>query len=304
MFSNRRLTATDSPLLGQILVLLAATGFSAKAILVKLAYVYHVNAVTLLALRMLLSLPFFLAMVLWSRRQGQETPLTRREWVLVGVMGLSGYYLASLFDFLGLQYISAGLERLILFLYPTFVVMISAVFFHRRITRRDVIALLLSYAGIALVVWHDLKINHDKDIVLGGLLVLASAIFFAVYMVGSGALVQKLGSMRYTAYASIASCLAVILQFVLTHDIKELEQPMPVYGYALAMAIFSTVLPVLLMSEGIRRVGSSAASMIGTVGPVLTIGMGYAFLHESVTLLQTAGVILVLAGVVVISRQK
>jgi drug/metabolite transporter (DMT)-like permease len=296
--------SADSLLLGPIIVLLAATGFSAKAILVKLAYVYHVKAVPLLTLRMLLSLPFFLGMAWWSWRIGPSTPLSRRECILVCIMGLAGYYLASLFDFLGLQYISAGLERLILFLYPTFVVMISAVFFGRSITKQDVFALLLSYAGIALVFWHDLKISSKEGVVLGSLLVLASGISYAIYMVGSGALVHKLGSIRYTAYASIVSCLAVILQFMVTHDTGELAQPLPVYGYSMAMAVFSTVLPVLLMSEGIRRIGSSSASMIGTVGPILTIVMGYAFLNEPITLTQMAGALLVLGGVATISLKK
>ena len=299
-----QITAGDAGLIGPMIVLLAATGFSAKAILVKLAYVYHVDAITLLALRMLLSLPFFVAMAWWSSRDGHREPLTMREWLLVVVMGLAGYYLASLLDFLGLQYISAGLERLTLFLYPTFVVLISAMFFHRPISRRDLCALVLSYAGIGLVFWQDLKINQDGGVVLGSLLVLASALSYAIYLIGSGALVHKLGALRYTAYASIVSCIAVLLQFALTRNLNDLDQPPAAYGYGVAMAVFSTVLPVWLMSEGIRRVGSSRASMIGTVGPILTIGMGHAFLNERVTLVQMAGALLVLAGVAVISVKR
>jgi len=171
-------------LFGPIIVLLAATGFSAKAILIKLAYVYQVSAVTLLALRMLFSLPFFLGMAWWSNRSGEGNALTYREWGLVCTMGLAGYYLASLLDFLGLQYISAGLERLILFLYPTFVVLLSVVIFHRSITRRDLFALLLSYAGIGVVFWHDLNIGGDtQNVALGSLLVLASLIAYAFYLV-------------------------------------------------------------------------------------------------------------------------
>ena len=297
-------TAGDVSLIGPVIVLLAATGFSAKAILVKLAYVYHVDAITLLALRMLLSLPFFVAMAWWSSREGRREPLTLREWLLVAVMGLAGYYLASLLDFLGLQYISAGLERLTLFLYPTFVVLISALFFHRPVSRRDLYALVLSYAGIGLVFWQDLKISQDGSVVLGSALVLASALSYAIYLIGSGTLVHKLGALRYTAYASIVSCAAVLLQFALTRNPSDLEQPVAVYGSGLAMAVFSTVLPVWLMSEGIRRVGSSRASMIATVGPILTIGMGHAFLGEPVTVVQMVGALLVLAGVAVISLKK
>lgn len=294
----------ESQVLGPIIVLLAATGFSAKAILVKLAYVYHVDAIALLMLRMLLSLPFFLAMAWWASRSAPPQALTRREWLLVCVAGLAGYYLASLLDFLGLQYISAGLERLILFIYPTFVVLISALFFHRPIGRRDVYALLLSYAGIALVFWHDLGVSRGGHVVWGSLLVLGSALSYAIYLLGSGALVHKLGSLRYTAYASIVSCLAVFLQFTLTRDLAQLNQPLPVWSYGMAMAIFSTVLPVWLMSEGIRRIGSSRSSMIGTIGPILTIGMGYFFLDEPVALIQIVGAMLVLAGVAVISLKR
>ena len=294
----------DADLLGPVIILLAATGFSAKAILVKLAYVYRVDAVTLLTLRMLLSLPFFMAMAWWSSRDAQQEPLTRREWLMVGLMGLAGYYLASLLDFLGLQYISAGLERLTLFLYPTFVVLISAAFFHRPIGRRDLYALLLSYAGIALVFWHDMKLSQGGSVVLGLLLVLGSALSYAVYLIGSGTLVHKLGALRYTAYASLVSCAAVLLQFALTRDLGQLAQPGQVYAYGVAMAIFSTVLPVWLMSEGIRRVGSSRASMMGTIGPILTIGMGYVFLDEPITVVQMVGALLVLAGVAVISLKR
>ncbi|MBA2690500.1 MAG: DMT family transporter [Burkholderiales bacterium] len=297
-------SSAGAHLIGPAFVLLAAIGFSAKAILVKLAYVYRVDAVTLLTLRMLLSLPLFLLMAWWSQRQGNVTPLTRREWLLVCVMGLAGYYLASLFDFLGLQYISAGLERLILFLNPTIVVLISAAFFHRAVTRRDVIALVLSYAGVALVFWHDLKISPEGRVVLGSLLVLASAVSYAVYLTGSGRLIHKLGTLRYTAYASIVSCLAIIVQFMLTRGLGELAQPLPVYGYSVVMALFSTALPILLMSEGIRRIGSSRTAMIATIGPILTIGLGYVFLDEAITLPQVTGALLVLAGVAIITLKK
>lgn len=289
---------------GTIIVLIAATGFSAKAIFVKLAYEYHTNAVTLLTLRMLFALPFFAIMAWWSASKSDGAVLTSKELFLVFLMGLAGYYLASLLDFLGLQYISAGLERLILFLYPTFVVLISAIFFHRRIGGHDVVALFLSYIGIALVFWHDLGISHQEKVILGSLLVLGSGISYAVYLVGSGALIHKVGTLRYTAYVSIVSSVAVILQFSLTHPVRELNQPIPVYVYSFVMAIFSTVLPVWWMAEGIKRIGASRAAMIGAVGPILTIGMGYVFLNEPITFIQTIGSALVLAGVVVISIKK
>ena len=296
--------ANDPIWLGVIIVLIAATGFSAKAIFVKLAYQYHTNAVTLLTLRMLFSLPFFALMAWWSAAKVATTALSGKDVLLILSMGLAGYYLASLLDFLGLEYISAGLERLILFLYPTFVVIISAMFFGRRISRNDGLALFLSYAGIALAFWHDLGVRHQDSVILGSLLVLGSGIAYAIYLVGSGTLIHKVGTLRYTAYVSIVSALAVFLQFGFTHSLSELKQPMPVYFYSLVMAIFSTVLPIWWMSEGIKRIGASRAAMIGAVGPILTIGMGYVFLDEPITFIQTIGGALVLLGVAVISIKK
>ncbi len=284
---------------GVLLVLLAAVGFSAKAIFVKLAYRHGVDAFALLALRMIFSLPFFLVMAWWASRSAAAQPLSKNDWWLVIAMGLAGYYLSSLLDFLGLQYISAGLERLILFLYPTFVVLLSALFFKRAITRRDIFSLLISYAGIAFVFLHDFQ-SGQNNIVWGSLLVLGSAVSFAVYFIGSGRIVGKIGSLRYSAYATIVSCIAVLMQFGLTRDVATLIQSDTVYGLSLTMAVFSTVLPVYLLSEGIRRIGSSHASMIGSIGPVLTISLASIFLDEAMGVTQWFGMMLVLAGVLAI----
>jgi drug/metabolite transporter (DMT)-like permease len=290
--------------IGALLVLLSATGFSAKAIFVKLAYTYHVDSVTLLALRMIFSLPFFALMAWWSERTS-STRLTRREWWSVAALGVTGYYLASFLDFLGLQYISAGLERLTLFLNPTFVLLLSVLFFARPIRRADSLAFVISYAGIGLAFWHDLKQTEGGNVVLGTTLVLASAVSYAVYLVGSGQLVRKAGSMRYTAYAMLAATAATLIQFVaLRPGSTLLQQPWQVYAYSLAMAMFATVLPVWMMAEGVRRMGSTSASMIGMAGPIITIFMGSVFLGEPIGLEQLAGAALVLAGVAVITFAK
>lgn len=287
-------------LFGVLLVLLAALGFSTKAIFVKLAYRYGIDSISLLALRMIFSLPFFLLMAWWVWRSQTSARLTFGDWKLVVAMGIAGYYLSSLLDFLGLQYISAGLERLILFLYPTFVLLLSALFFKQHMSRRDGLALLISYAGIGFVFSHDVS-SGQKNILLGSLLVLASALTYAIYFIGSGRIVGKIGSLRYSAYATIVSCIAVLLHFALARDITSLQQPTEVYVLSLVMALFSTVLPVYFLSEGIRRIGSSHASMIGFIGPVLTIFLGTIFLGEQIGATQIIGMLLVLAGVLVIS---
>lgn len=284
---------------GVMFALLAAVGFSAKAILVKLSYLDHVDAVTLLALRMVFSVPVFIGVALWARSRHAE-PLTRHEWMLVLVLGLIGYYLSSFLDFLGLQYISAGLERLILFLYPTMTVILTAVLYKRAIGRTVLLAMLLSYAGIALVFAHDAGIGQH-GVLLGSALVFASTLSYSTYLVGAGHAIARIGATRFTAYAMIVASAATLLQFGLTRPLAALDLPLRVYELAIAMAIFSTVLPVFLLSYAIRRIGSGSASLIGSIGPVSTIYLAYVFLHEHISLLQIAGSTLVLAGVIVIS---
>ena len=285
-------------LVGVFFALLAAIGFSAKAILVKLAYLDRVDAVTLLALRMAFSVPFFIGVALWARRRHAE-PLSRHDLLLVLVLGLIGYYLSSFLDFLGLQYVSAGLERLILFLYPTMTVILSALLTRRAISRTVMAAMAVCYAGIALVFFHDVG-TLQGGLVVGASLVFASTLSYSVYLVGAGHAIARIGTSRFTAYAMIVATAASVLQFSVTHPLDALELPARVYELALAMAIFSTLLPVFLLSHAIRRIGSGSTSLIGSIGPVSTIFMAYVFLQERVSLLQIAGSALVLAGVILV----
>ncbi|MGA7801830.1 MAG: DMT family transporter [Gammaproteobacteria bacterium] len=296
-----QLPATQRPaaLVGSGLVLVAAMGFSAKAIFIKLAYRYQVDPVTLLALRMLMSLPFFVAAAAWSRRE-RAPRLNRREWASVVFLGVSGYYLASLFDFLGLQYVTAGLERLVLFLYPTLVVLITVIRYRRPIAGREILALVLSYGGIAFVFLHDLRVEGG-NVPLGTALVFGSALAYALYLVGAGEVVHRIGTLRFTAYVMTVSCVAVVVQFLVTEPLAALGQPAPVYGFAGAMALLSTVMPAFLLTAGIRRIGARTASMIGAVGPVSTIALAAVFLGEPVSAVQLFGAALVLVGVVTVS---
>ena len=295
----RSIFAQQDFLLGAIFALLAAIGFSAKAILVKLAYLEGVDAITLLALRMVFSLPFFIGIALWAMYQ-HAAPLDKHDRLLVLGLGLIGYYLSSLLDFLGLQYITAGLERLILFLYPTMTVILSALIYKRAIGRKTIAAMALCYAGIALVFMHDMG-TMEGNVVLGASLVFASTLTYSVYLVGAGHAISRIGTMRFTAYAMVVASMASLLQYGVMHPMNALDLPIRVYGLAIAMAIFSTVVPVFLLSYAIRRIGSGNTSLIGTVGPVSTIYMAYVFLSESISLLQIAGSSLVLIGVLTIS---
>ena len=288
---------------GLLIGILAATGFSLKAIFVKLGLAHGGDAVTLLALRMGFALPVFLLMA-WHARRSDLVPLSRHDlWGMAG-LGLFGYYLSSLFDFLGLQYISAGLERLILFLYPTLVLVFSALLFGEKISRRALGALILCYAGIGLAVSHDLRGDTPLDAVLtGSLWVFASAVTYAAYWMGSGRLVHRVGAMRLTAYASTFASLFCLGHFLLTRPLTALIVPPAVYLDGLALAVFSTVLPIWLQAEAIRRIGASTAALIGTLGPVLTIFFAWAILGEHLSSWQIAGTTLVVAGVLQAGRK-
>ncbi|CAB1370568.1 DMT family transporter [Denitratisoma oestradiolicum] len=290
---------------GVWLAVLAAFGFSMKAILVKLAYAepqaQPVAPITLLALRMGFALPFFLFVAL--RESRNSASLNARQWLGVLVMGLLGYYCASIFDFIGLRYISAGLERLILFTYPTLTLLIGAVFFGQAVGRREIGALVLCYLGIGAAFAHDLQASTDQAAVwVGAGFVMLSSISYALYLSGSGRLIPLLGASRFTALALAVSGLATLVHFFIAQPVSALVQPLPVYGYALAMALLSTVFPVFAQSAAIRRIGSGRAALIGTLGPLLTIGMGWWVLGESISLWQLAGAALVVAGILRVSR--
>lgn len=285
---------------GLLLALLGALGFSAKAILVKLAYIANpgLQPITLMALRMAIAVPLFLliAWVLTRGRAPRET-LSRHDLLMLIVLGLFGYYLASLFDFWGLQYISAGLERLVLYLYPSLVVLMLAGLEHRPVPRSSVQAMLLGYAGIALLMFNDVQLVGE-GVFVGSLLVFVSALCFAVFLVGNGVLIQRLGNLRFTTWTMSFAGLFVGLHFATLHDVGELlAQPARVWQLALVMAIFSTVVPAFLLNAGIRRVGAGAASLVSTIGPVSTLFLAAIFLDEPITALQLAGTGLVLLGV-------
>jgi drug/metabolite transporter (DMT)-like permease len=301
------MTATPRRWIGPLCAVFGVLGFSFKAILIKLAYrEYPVDAITLLTLRMLYSAPLFLAMAAWAQRAPRASPrmspIARADWWRLAWLGCIGYWLASLLDFMGLQYITASLERLVLFLYPTIVVLLSALMLRQPITRRAVAALVLSYAGIAFVFWHDIRFAGDAGATLtGGALVFASAILYALYLVQAGGVIARLGSSRFIAWAMLASTVFVVAQFVLTRPLAALAVPRSIHAISLAMAVFSTVLPTWLIAESIRRMGANAASLVGSLGPVFTIGLGAMILGEPVHAIQLAGAALVLGGVLLVT---
>jgi drug/metabolite transporter (DMT)-like permease len=229
--------------------------------------------------------------------------LTRAQWLRVLLIGLSGYYAASFLDFLGLQYVTAALERLILYLSPTMVLLMSAAFLHRPIARRDALALALSYGGIGVAFWRDVSLV-GPDVPLGALLVFGAAVCYATYLVLSGEVVRQVGALRLTALAMVVASAACALQFLLLRPLQALVQPLPVYGWSLANALLSTVLPVFATMMAVERIGAARVAVASIVGPVATIVLGYLALDEPITGAQLAGAGLVVAGVLVISRPR
>lgn len=283
------------------LALIGALGFSLKAIFVKLAYPYGVDAITLLALRMGFSLPFFLWVGLAGQRAADH--LTRDDWTKLVLLGCLGYYGASILDFMGLQYISAGLERLILFTYPTLTILIGVFFQGKPFTRREIIAVTLCYAGIGFAFIHDLGLGDTRSVLIGGALVFGSSISYALYISGSAPMISRLGAMRFSALATLVSSAVTLLHFSVSQPFSAFIQPLPVYGWGLAMAIFATVIPVFAQSAAIRHLGAGRASLVGMVGPILTIGFGWWLLDEAISLEQMIGAGLVVIGILIVSRR-
>lgn len=263
----------------------------------------HMDTPTLLALRMLLSLPFFVLMAWLGSRKPAAPRLTRRDWLLLFWFGFIGYYFSSFLDFLALQYISAALERLILFTYPTIVVLLSAALYGRSIHGKEMLALLLSFGGIALVFVEDLKITQTpRELWIGGSLVFCAAFTYSLYLVGNTKLLRRLGSMRFTGLTASTASLFVLGHFFSGHSIAALYLKSSLFTTVLALAFLSTVIPVWLTSEALRLIGPSRVAIIGSVGPICTIWMGALFLGEPVSATTYAGALLVLAGVFLVTN--
>jgi drug/metabolite transporter (DMT)-like permease len=288
-------------LVGVLLAVAGVLAFSIRPLLIKVAYAEGADPVTLLALRMAFSLPFFLAMAGWARRDRQAAPVTRRDAALVLALGFLGYYLSSFLDFLGLQYVTAGVGRLILFLYPTIVVVLSALFLGKRAGGRDLLALALTYGGVALVMAEAAR-GENRDFALGAGLVFCAAVTYAIYLVAGSDVVRRVGSLRFAAWATAVASVLCILQFLALRPLGTLADLSPkVYALALVMAVVSTVLPVLMTAEALRRIGANQVALVGALGPVSAIGLGHVGLDETLTWLQVGGAVLVLAGVLLVT---
>lgn len=292
-------------IIGAILVLLGSICFSAKAVMVKLAYRYEIDSVSLMALRMIFSLPFFVAVAYISNKKSiRRIQLEKRDWGMIAVFGVLGYYVASLADFIGLQYITASLERVILFTYPTIVVLITAVFLNQKIKKTEILALLLTYAGIGIALYENFKLPDGDNALIGSAFIFAAAIAYAIYVTGSGQMLKKMGTLQYNSLAMMAACVAIILHHLIVYNLALFDFQKEIYILAFIMGLFSTVIASFLVTGGIRIIGASRAAIVSSIGPISTIILAYIFLGERLSGLQWMGTLIVIFGVLVITLNK
>lgn len=288
---------------GILLGILGIVLFSSKAVMVKLAYQYHVDALSVLFLRMLFSFPFYMVIALiYSKKENPEA-VKQTDFVWLAFFGIVGYYLSSYFDFVGLVYIKASLERIILFLYPTIIIIFNKLFLKKPITKTQAIAIFLTYIGIVITFWGEVAIS-GSDTYLGGFFILLCAITYASYLVGSGWLIPKFGVAKFTSYAMIISCICVFIHFGVASKVSAFQYPFEVYVLGFLIAIFATVIPSYLVSESIHRISSSNFAVIAGFGPISTIILAAIFLNEILTLLQLFGALVVILGILLVSLKK
>lgn len=285
-----------------MITLLGAILFSTKAIFVKLSFSNtDLDALSLLTLRMFFSLPFYLVAAWIGSSNQARAKFTQKQWAIIVGLGLFGYYLSSLFDFMGLQYISAGLERLILFLYPTFAVLINAWYFREKITGLQQAALGLTYLGIAIAYFGELNLGESSpDIYWGSFLILLCAITYSVYIVGSGRMVNQVGVTKFTAYAMLSATAGIFIHFLVAGGLAQTEKMADAWQYGLILALVATVIPTFLLSLGMKKIGTNNVAIVSAIGPVSTILQAHWVLGEAIFFAQVFGTVLVIAGVLLI----
>ena len=294
--------------IGSLFALLAAFLFSIKAIFIKQAYALSplLDGTSLMALRMASALPFFL-LIAWFNRKNNKNA-NAKDWALLVLAGLIGYYLSSWLDFVGLMFISASLERIILFLYPTLTVLATSFIYKRPLSLKSIFAIALSYGGTVIVMLQEQSnVPHGANFWLGTSLVFASAISFASYLMLTPRLIQKFGSWNFTGLALSIACIGTLTHYAIaTPDPIGFMQKLPhaVLGYGVALGLLITVLPTILVALSIARLGAAQTAMIASIGPILTIILATLFLGESLNFIQWIGCALNIVGVLMITLSK
>ncbi len=293
-------------LAGFLITLIGSIFFSTKAIIIKKAFANtQVDALTLLALRMIFSLPFYLVAAFVTSLQKTNVRMNARQWLLVIGLGIFGYYISSLLDFVGLKFVSAGLERLILFLYPTFVVLINVIVFKVKLSRMQKWALALTYAGILIAFVGELNLYEaNQNIVWGSFLIFLCAVTYSIYIVGSGRMIPQIGATKFTAYAMLSSTAGIMIHFAVKGNFEKIHFSNGLLFYGLLLAVIATVIPSFMISNGMKRIGSNNVAIISSIGPVATILQANFILGERIFPEQIFGTILVIAGVLLIGWDR
>ncbi len=302
---NLALTKTQ---VGSIFAVTAAFLFSTKAIFIKQAYELSplVDGTVLMALRMLSALPFFLLLA-WLNRAHNKN-IAAKDWGILVVAGLIGYYLSSWLDFAGLMYISASLERIILFLYPTLTVIATSFIYKKPLNAYSIFAIALSYGGTVIVILQDQSnLPHEGNFWLGVSLVFASAISFAAYLLLTPRLIHKFGSWNFSGLALSIACIGMLTHYCIAtpNPIGLLAAlPSSVIWYGIALGLLVTVLPTILVAQSIARLGAAQTAMIASIGPILTIILATLLLGETLNTIQWFGCALNIIGVLMITLAK
>ena len=305
MLTNIQSTAAQKGFLyGIFMLVIANICFSAKAVIIKLLYREGISIESVIALRMVIALPFYLGTALWLGHREQNIRLTVREWLVISGLGILSYYISSMLDFMGLQYVTAGVERLVLYTYPTMVLLFSAVLFKQKVTLTQVLALVITYTGVILAFVAEKGFGAQRDLVRGGLLVFTCAITYSIYVVYTGQYARKVGSAKFTCYAVLAATVPAVIQSWWCEGLDIFHFSGKVYELGIWLAVVATVIPTFLIVEGIRVVGANNSGIIGVVGPVSTIALANIFLGEPVTPLQLVGTAVVLVGIFLLSVRK
>ena len=284
--------------------------FSTKAILIKLCFkTTNIDASSLLMLRMLFALPFYAAAMWYYFANQQLKKVKTSTYFAAGLIGLLGYYVSSLFDFIGLQYVSASIERIILFIYPTLAVLLNLLIFKVAITKRQWLAILITYIGIGLAYWGELnQIPDTKMFFFGTWMILLCAITFAFYLVGSGKIIPKIGAPQFTSLSMLAASVGIFIHYFVTHQqgIASIVDMPILYSSSIwlviALAIIGTVIPSFLMSGGMKRIGSNDLAIITSIGPVSTLFQARWILNEAFTWEQILGTVFVVLGVILVKK--
>jgi len=288
--------------LGVFFGICSAACFSTKAIMVKYAYMYGADTVFILFLRLFFSLPLYIVLA-YIYSKNAATPITKKQWIWIILLGIIGYYLSSLLDFIGLKYISASLERLILFIYPTLIVVLNTLLFGSKLQRKDYLALVLTYIGIFFIYIGNTE-STTENLIIGSVLVFVCALTYAFYIVGTGRLIPVIGAQRYTSYVMIVSTISVMIHQGVVNGIPDFATtPTEVLWIGFAMAIIATVIPSLTLAQSIKLIGTDKSSIIATLGPVFTIALANYFLKEPFTIRQAIGTVFIIAGVWIVGKK-